>query len=245
MDDHLHWFPKIQFGGTGLTLVSTLAPTLGYAVPYALRAGGAILGVLMIAWPLFAYLGQLLRSARSMLPKTIVALGVGAALLGWNYWYSLNYSRNGGVWHIELGITPRPPLPAPPPQVKPKEPEKPWVTPEEVTAFRIKGRDLIAYSPNDIVYRIAYYGFNLKPYIGSWVKFSDEFWTMSLDAPLPDKKIYYNVPPRGAFFNNLLFDVDRWKHQLIPLAQGQHIDGYCQIYGVVDHRLYFYNCELN
>lgn len=45
------WFPKVQMSGTGLTLASTLAPTLGIHLPLGLRWTLFAVGVVMIAWP--------------------------------------------------------------------------------------------------------------------------------------------------------------------------------------------------
>lgn len=46
------WYPAVQVPGTGLALVSTIAPALGISVPYWLLVAGFAVGLLMIAWPL-------------------------------------------------------------------------------------------------------------------------------------------------------------------------------------------------
>jgi hypothetical protein len=48
-------FTKTQASGTGLALVSTFAPTLGFEVPYLLRLGGVVIGVVMLIWPAITF----------------------------------------------------------------------------------------------------------------------------------------------------------------------------------------------
>jgi hypothetical protein len=62
----MQWFPKIQASGTGLALVTSFAPTLGYVIPYPLRIAGFTVGLFMLAWPLLAYGVDLLRRAQKM-----------------------------------------------------------------------------------------------------------------------------------------------------------------------------------
>jgi len=114
MDDRLHWFPTIQVSGTGLTLVSSLAPTLGMPIPYWLRVAAFSLGVLMVAWPLLIYSARSLHAVRATLPSALIALAAGALMIGANYWYYKNYSLNGGIWHIRLGLSPAVPPSTPP-----------------------------------------------------------------------------------------------------------------------------------
>jgi hypothetical protein len=56
-------FVKTQASGTGLTLVSALAPTLGIELPYWVRLGGMIAGVAMLVWPILSYGWDEFRSA--------------------------------------------------------------------------------------------------------------------------------------------------------------------------------------
>jgi hypothetical protein len=261
MDDHLHWFPKIQFSGTGLTLVSSLAPTLGFEIPYALRVGGVALGALMIAWPLFAYLGQLLQSARSILPKTFVGLGIGAALLGWNYWYFSNYSKNGGIWHIKLGITPPPPPPhAPPVQQPPPTPKPPWATNEEIEQQRKAGRTLLIYSPVELL-QMSAGGQSTDVFLQKWIKV--DYPVDGIPEPKTyEKKDYYieTIDVGGISFQALgsvvvLFDSKKWGDQLLMLPKGHELKATCQFEGIIPGKpvgpydirrdtLVAYNCDL-
>jgi hypothetical protein len=48
----MHWWPKIQISGTGLTIVSTVAPALGYPIPFEILLALLIFGAILIAWPI-------------------------------------------------------------------------------------------------------------------------------------------------------------------------------------------------
>jgi hypothetical protein len=48
----MHWWPKVQISGTGLTIVSTVAPSLGIPIPYGVLVGLVSFGGLLIAWPI-------------------------------------------------------------------------------------------------------------------------------------------------------------------------------------------------
>jgi len=262
MDDHLHWFPRIQFSGTGLTLVSTLAPTLGVEIPYAFRAGGAALGVLMIAWPLFSYLGQLLRSARSMLPNIIVAVSIGAALMVWNYWYSSNYLRNGGIWHVKLGIAPPPPPapPASPVQLPPPTPKPPWVTTEEIDQQKKLGRTLSIYSPQELLAMVAN-DENVDVFKGRWIKLDYPVERVPVSFTTQEKKEYYVVVINFGFVGlardslDALFDPKKYGDRLVNLRKGDQLKAVCQFlqidrgkpfntYNMRDDALFVSNCEL-
>lgn len=61
----LHWWPRVQASGTGLTLVSTIAPSLEIQIPYLVRVALLGLGLLMIVWPLLEYaVDQIWRTRR-------------------------------------------------------------------------------------------------------------------------------------------------------------------------------------
>jgi hypothetical protein len=101
-DGGLHWWPKVQASGTGLALVSTLGPTLGYEVPYLARALGTVLGVTMIVWPLCAALISHFKKlpwVRVMTALILVTLG-----LWLDYIYYRDYSQNGGIWHLQIAM---------------------------------------------------------------------------------------------------------------------------------------------
>jgi len=50
----LRWWPKVQISGTGLTIVSTVAPSLGFPIPYQILVGLLIFGSILIVWPIVA-----------------------------------------------------------------------------------------------------------------------------------------------------------------------------------------------
>ena len=74
----MRWNPKIQVSGTGLALVSAIAPTLQIEIPYALRIAGFLIGLLMVVWPASFYVFGLIRGAGKML--LIIGMSAGAVL---------------------------------------------------------------------------------------------------------------------------------------------------------------------
>jgi hypothetical protein len=74
----MRWSPKIQVSGTGLALVSGLAPTLGIEAPYFVRFIGTVIGLAMIAWPGAVFLLGILRQQSEM--WLIIGMFVGGGL---------------------------------------------------------------------------------------------------------------------------------------------------------------------
>jgi hypothetical protein len=52
---------KIQASGTGLTLLSSFAPTLGIEIPYVLRLIGVAIGIVMLMWPVIIWMADHIR----------------------------------------------------------------------------------------------------------------------------------------------------------------------------------------
>ena len=83
----MHWWPRIQVSGTGLTLVSALAPTLGFEIPYSIRVAGFVVGLLMLVYPIIgALLNKLRQMGRERIPYVFamivfVAIAVGSSVL--------------------------------------------------------------------------------------------------------------------------------------------------------------------
>jgi hypothetical protein len=79
----LSWWPRIQASGTGLALVSTLAPTI-WELPYSVRILGLCLGALLLCWPLLDFVAQRIHRGHELL----TTLGLGFILCGVLTWYN-------------------------------------------------------------------------------------------------------------------------------------------------------------
>lgn len=82
---NMHWWPKVQVSGTGLTLVATLAPTLGFPIPYWVRLIGVVIGCLMLAWP--ACTAVWAEAVRRQKRLALIGIIVGLATIGCAYLY--------------------------------------------------------------------------------------------------------------------------------------------------------------
>jgi hypothetical protein len=85
---------KTQASGTGLTLLSTLAPTLGFEIPYFVRVIGVVAGAFMLLWPVLVWAFNHLKQ-RSR--KTLVFTAVGILLLCASLAVFLLAPKRGGV----------------------------------------------------------------------------------------------------------------------------------------------------
>ncbi len=101
------WWPtKIQVSGTGLAIVSTIAPTLGIGIPFWLRWTALGLGVWMLAYPIVAALFSRVRSlGRDALPIAIGIVVSVAIVIG----VSISYFLNGEAQSTS-SAAPRPQL---------------------------------------------------------------------------------------------------------------------------------------
>jgi hypothetical protein len=66
--------------------------------------------------------------------KAVIAVAVTGAILGQDYWYYSNYSTNGGIWHISLGINPSQESPSGP-SMQPLPPTTPIISRSERFIF--------------------------------------------------------------------------------------------------------------
>jgi hypothetical protein len=178
--------------------------------------------------------------------RTVIALAMVTAVLWFDYWYYSNMPANGWYWHLTVSfpvaaITP-PSQPPPPPPVKP--PEKPWVTDDEVEQARKKDRVLVRYSPADLARMVMYNQRDIAVYRASWIKFSETFQSVDF-VEMTDKTKVYGVKGTVSYDPTLLFEPKKWGPTLLTLKEGQHIEGVCQIVGVVERVFYLTNCELN
>jgi hypothetical protein len=82
----MHWFPKIQISGTGLTLVTAIAPSLGISLPQFLRWGIFALGVFMIIWPIVPAIYSDAKR-RGRMPALIGMVIFGLPFIGCAIWY--------------------------------------------------------------------------------------------------------------------------------------------------------------
>ena len=235
--------------GIGLTLLFGAGAGAMSAWPDQVWIGKTVIalaGAGFVALGVYYFRERLTSHWRSRRTVILVALMFG--VLWFDYWYSSNYSANGGIWHwhIQIGLQPPPPPapPAPPPAPPPKPPEKPWVTDDEVEQAKKNNRVLVRYNPAELVRMVMINQRDISVYRGSWIKFSEIFQSVDI-VEMTDKTKLYGV--KGTMFYNptLLFDPKKWGATLLTLKEGQHIEGMCQIVGVVERVFYLATCELN
>jgi hypothetical protein len=92
----MSFFSKFQVSGTGLTIVSTLAPTLGIILPSWLRWGIFSIGVLMIDWPWIHALILEKKSLKHMWPQYLMAFSALSFLLGLVAFLQMNVNAPTG-----------------------------------------------------------------------------------------------------------------------------------------------------
>jgi hypothetical protein len=233
--------------------------------PYADYVGWSLIGIAFAGAVLLAIYhviaaGWLKSLSLSRTRTAVVGLAAAAAVLGFDYWYSSNYSTNGGIWHIQIGIQPVKPNPPPPP-LPPPPPAQPWVTQDEIDSQQKLGHQLIKFSPEEILgYWVG--GQNIGIYMTRWIKVDYP----AASTPTPEtleKKDYYVVQMNiksGSYFTrgsfSAYFDPKKWGDRLINLRQGERLKAYCQFQGVdrttlskdyggvYSDKLIGYNCDL-
>jgi hypothetical protein len=230
-------FFKTQASGTGLTLVSALAPTLGIELPYWARLGGVALGMVMLVWPVLAHGWNEFRGATLTLKIFLVCCAIAVAgIWGMAWWIA-------PIRTVAPATVPHP-APTPMPTVKPS-PAAPWVSEEEIESARKAGRILLPFKSEELG-RMSYANGseNMTAYIGKWVKISAPFARL-LQKTLSDKKEYAIVSLDGGWAPTLLFDPKKWQERLVRYREGTPLNAMCQLYGfAADHTLIGYNCEL-
>src|SRR5450755_119864 len=78
---------RTQASGTGLTLVSALAPTLGIELPYWARLVGVLVGFVMLVWPVLTYSWNEFREASLALKIFLVCCTLPtASIWGMSWW---------------------------------------------------------------------------------------------------------------------------------------------------------------
>jgi len=168
------------------------------------------------------------RLPASRLGVILAALILTGGMLWADYWYFSNYSTNGGVWHLQIGMLP-PAAPAPtvatsPEATKPASPA-PWVSSEEIEKEQKAGRALINYSPSEIL-EMWSGGRDVNAYVNKWIKINYLFGTLTFDTL--DKKQYYMVrmsTPRE--YVSAYFDQKKWEQRLVLLRPKDRVQAYC------------------
>ena len=97
----MHWWPKVQASGTGLALMSTLAPTLEFPIPLWIRWIRFAIGVIMFAWPVLA-LGyeRGKRTQRIIAFAGMIVCGLGTLGFGiWLFWPSTIHAPSQSTAH--------------------------------------------------------------------------------------------------------------------------------------------------
>jgi hypothetical protein len=134
-------FIKTQASGTGLTLVSALAPTLGIELPYWARLGGAIVGMVMLIWPALNYIWNEFRAAPLGLKIFLVCCAIPVAVIWGAHWW---ITPTKIVIPAQTAPAPPPPKPTPTPAPSPSpKPKEPWASNEDIEKQRKLGRKLL------------------------------------------------------------------------------------------------------
>jgi hypothetical protein len=183
----MSFFTKTQASGTGLTLVSALAPTLGFEVPYLLRLGGAIVGMIMLVWPAITFVWDYFKVRQMSLALKI--------------FLACCTIRIAAVWGMAWWITPAklvtPPPPSPPPAppkptpTPPPKPKEPWVSGEDIEKQRKLGQILLIYSPQELL-SMYVAGQNLNIFVNKWIKIKGPTITLPASEKIQNKE-YYKV----------------------------------------------------
>jgi hypothetical protein len=103
-------FSKIQISGTGLTIVSTMAPTLGLILPSWMRWGIFVAGLSMIAWPI-AHTCYEHAKQRGRMTPLIGMIVCACGLIGFGTWYF--WPTNGAIAPAPSAEEPAPKTPRP------------------------------------------------------------------------------------------------------------------------------------
>jgi hypothetical protein len=189
----------------------------------ALATGGHIF------WNRFRGLLASLSLSRSFV--VIGALVAAGAMLGFDYWYYSNYSTNGGLWHIRIGLPSTPPIPLSPP---PKPPGAvPWVSQEEIAAQQQLGRTLLVYSPAELL-EMESHDESIEAFVNKWIKVDYPVGTVPYEAEIDKKQLYLlemYVPVRSLIVQGQLgayIDRKKWADKILALRKGEQFRAFCQ-----------------
>jgi hypothetical protein len=220
------WLALIGVGGAGALFV--------LPHPYADYVGWTLIGVAFIgAASLTIYhlhtRGWLKWFSLSRSAVAVAAIACAAVMLVADYWYYSNYSTNGGVWHLQIGITPlAPQLPQqqPAPIQRTVKPEAPWVSQQEIEEQQKLNRLLLNYSPGELL-RMWQEGRDVNIYLGKWIKIDYEFGSLKIDTL--DKKQYLMVRMviSGVYYLSAYFDQKKWESKLLYLRPKEGVRAYC------------------
>jgi hypothetical protein len=199
-------------------------------------------------------ISQSILVSRARAATAIILVTGGALVL--DYWYYANYSTNGGIWHISLGLKP----PAPQAATNPALPQRPWVTQDEIDAQQKIGRTLLIYSPEEIVHMWVTQE-NMTAFLEKWIKI--DYPTAGIPVIETKQKKDFFVVRMNVNANSLLdegrisayFDPKKWGEQLLRLRPGERLRAICQFeyvqstmvmpaYHIQLDDLLAYNCDL-
>jgi hypothetical protein len=126
---------------------------------------------------------------RRRLLNVVTALIVAFAGVSFAYWYYSNIKANGWYWHFEFVFPTEPGRPTKGGDQKPAEPPKslePWVTQDEINLQKTLGRNLLIFSPEELLRRWLN-NRDINIYLNNWIKIN----YAASSTPLPqtiDKK---------------------------------------------------------
>jgi hypothetical protein len=152
-----------------------------------------------------------------------------AASLGFAYWYKSNITTNGWWWHFHVSFpisatnTPPPPLSAPP-----------WVTQDEIDAQLKLGRNLLVFSPEELIGKWISTQ-NVSIYLTNWIKIN--YPIIDSPTPIPLDKKDYDLVEMQVKSHRLLgiaavlayFDPKKWNGRLLALRAKDYVKAYCQL----------------
>ena len=174
-------------------------------------------------------------------PMLILAVGFGS----WWFWQRPKDIKSN-LPDVGLAITPAPIVPASPtPRTAPQyqEPEKPWVTDEEIERERKEGRILIPESPEELVGINMVYGKEkISAYVNKWVKISYKFSGVERING-SDKKYYLRVQLSSTIGIYLALEERKWEAKILTMRVGETINTICQLYMVDGTNLMAINCD--
>jgi hypothetical protein len=167
---------------------------------------------------------------------------------------------NGGIWHIQIGIPPKPPT-QPSALIPPSAPPKPqpWVTTQDRNmAELVGGHSLVAYSPQELL-QMAWRGENTDAFLNRWIKIDFDINATPVPMTIQNKQyltLEFGIFRFGFFAVGSIvtyFDEKKWGDQLLALHKDDHLKAFCQFEGIDSvtisansqrYTLKAFNCEI-
>jgi hypothetical protein len=227
--------------GIAAVFATACQALLAWAFPNMTRFAtipGAVLAAGLAAWFLWPEISTVAQIIfRRRLLNVVAALIVAFAGVSFAYWYYSNIKTNGWYWHFEFVFPTEPGRPTKGGDQKPAEPPKslePWVTQDEINLQKTLGRNLLIFSPEELLRRWLN-NRDINIYLNNWIKIN----YAASNTPLPqtiDKKEYYYIQLRvqsnrlvGVALVPAYFDPKKSLALLLGIREGDVIKAYCQL----------------